>query len=217
MPSLSENVALIRSYTQANDELKLAHHFLYDLRSPQDGEPRFVVMGINPGETPSDWEKSRTPTEETSEYDFHVEVGSGRSAIRWSKAAAFYLDDADYVQAELFFWSSADSGKAFSDRFGSLRRSRHLPFCTVLNEQLIQHYQPRAVVFPGIGYAGLAGDLYGLKPIASLSDSKHRLVEHMTDGVRPWLFTKHWTGSFGLTMSHREAIRDYVRNHSQLS
>lgn len=215
MPNPTQNIALIRAYTEANEELKRAHHFLFDLRSPPDGRPEFVVMGINPGEVPSDWEKSPTPTEETSEYDFHVERGSGRSAIRWAKACNFFLDGNDYVLAELFFWSSADAGAAFTERFGPLRRSKHLAFCAVLNEQLIRHYQPRAVLLPGVGYADLAASLYGLTSIRTVWDGRHRLIEHMTDGERPWFITKHWTGARGFTAHQKQAVLEYVKSHSK--
>jgi hypothetical protein len=214
MSSLTENIALIRAYTQDHEELKQAHHFLYDLRSPPNVQPEFVVMGLNPGELPSDWEKSPTPTEETSQYDFHVERGSGRSAIRWAKACTYFLDGADYVLAELFFWSSANAGKAFEQRFGPLRKSKHLAFCAVLNEQLIRHYQPRAVLLPGIGYTDVATTLYELKSIRTVSGGGKRLIEHMTDGDRSWFITQHWTNARGITNDQWAIVRDYIRAHT---
>jgi hypothetical protein len=214
MPSPEENIALIRAYTAMNAELKLAHHFLYDLRSPPDGQPKFVVMGINPGEVAGDWSKSPTPTEETSEYDFHVELGDGRERIRWTQACRYILDGEDYVQAELFFWSSSRSGRSFRDRFGPLEKSRHLPLCTVLNEKLITHYQPRAVVFVGIGQANLVSRLYELREVATVFDGRERVVVHMTDGRRPWFVTKHWTGAYGFSSTQRDMIRNYVRTNS---
>ena len=212
-PVLTANIEELADYTERHAELRAAHHFLYDLRCPADGAPRFVVMGINPGETASDWEMAPTPTEETSRYDFHVAKGCGRSAIRWSKAARFYLDDADYVLAELFFWSSRD-GVQFRQRFGALGKSKHLPLCTRMNKTLIEAYVPRAVVVPGIGSARLCQPLYGLKHVASLTSAKGRLVEHYHDGRRPWIFTKHWTGSFGLSNEQRTEIQRYIRSNT---
>ena len=133
---LLRNIERVSDYTAAHTELRAAHHFLYDLRHPKDGQPQYVVMGVNPGETARDWMIAPEPTEETSRCDFHDEVGSGRNAIRWSKAARYFLDDADYVLAELFFWSSSDS-RAFTGRFGPLAKSKHLPFCVELNNDLI--------------------------------------------------------------------------------
>lgn len=170
-------------------------------------------MGINPGEVDADWEMCPTPTEETSEYDFHVQRGKGRTAIRWSKACTFFLGGADYVLTELFLWSSANT-KTFKERFGRLKTSKHLAFCTVLNEKLIRHYSPRAVILPGLGCAGLASRLYDLRRVTTISDSRHRLIEHMTDGQRPWFITKHWTGSHGFTAAQRATIREYIRAHS---
>ncbi|MBX7135381.1 MAG: hypothetical protein K1X67_22150 [Fimbriimonadaceae bacterium] len=207
---LASNIERLADYTASHPELRAAHHFLYDLRCPPKGQPKFVVMGINPGETPNDWLLSPTPTEETSRYDFHVEAGPGRSAIRWSKAAQFFLDGADYVLAEIFFWSSRD-GRHFRERFGELKSSPHLPMCTAMNKDLIEAYAPRAVIVPGIGSARLCQSLYGVNHLGGLASTKGRLVEHFTDGRRPWIFTKHWTGSFGLSNEQRVQIRDYIR------
>lgn len=207
---LRANIERLAAYTAEHPELKAAHHFLYDLRHPKGGTPRFVVMGVNPGETDTDWRIAPQPTEETSRYDFHVEAGPGRSAIRWSSAARYFLDGADYVLAELFFWSSYDS-RAFTERFGPLARSPHLPICVEMNRDLIEAYQPRAVVLPGLTHIPLVRDLYGLTPVETAVHDGKRIAEHYTDGARPWVFTKHWTAAFGFSRQQRELARDAIR------
>ena len=209
--TLTKNIELISAYTALYPELKAAHHFLYDLRHPRDGKPEFVVMGVNPGETAYDWTIAPEPTEETSRFDFHAEDGGGRSAIRWSKAAQYFLDHTDYVLAELFFWSSYDS-KAFRERFGPLAKSKHLPFCVELNRNLIDIYQPKAVVLPGLTNLNLVRDLYGLSAVGQIGDGSSRVVELYTDGQRPWVFTKHWTASFGFSRQQRELARQAIRD-----
>ncbi len=208
---LRANIERLAAYTAEHAELKAAHHFLYDLRFPKEGNPQFVVMGVNPGETEQDWRIAPKPTEETSRYDFHDEVGPGRSAIRWSKAARYFLDDADYVLAELFFWSSYDS-RVFAERFGPLATSKHLPLCVEMNLDLIEAYQPRAVVLPGLTHVRLVRDLYGLTPVGAVTDGGLRIAEHYTDGKRPWVFTKHWTAAFGFSKQQREVARQAIRS-----
>ena len=109
-PNLTANIERIAAYTANHADLRRAHHFLYDLRSPPNGTPRFVVMGVNPGETDRDWRLCSEPTEETSRHDFHRRAEKGGSALRWARLAEYYLDGADYVLAEQFFWSSRDLG-----------------------------------------------------------------------------------------------------------
>lgn len=208
--SLLTNIERVSAYTAEHPELAAAHHWLYDLKHPRDGKPRFVVMGVNPGETEGDWIIAPTPTEESSRFDFHIEQGTGRSAIRWSKAASFFLDGADYVLAELFFWSSYDS-RVFTERFGPLHKSKHLPFCVQMNRDLITAYEPEAVVLPGLTHLKLVESLYGLTHVETILDGGTRVAERFTDGIRPWVFTKHWTAAFGFTKAQRELARETVR------
>ena len=127
---------------------------------------------------------------------------------------SYFLDDADYVPPNvLFFWSSSN-GRHFKDRFGDLKSSKHLPICTDMNKQLIEAYSPKAVVLPGIGTAELCSSIYELKYESGLTCSKGRLVERYSDGKRPWIFTKHWTASFGFSNDQREQVRDYIRTRT---
>ena len=112
---------------------------------------------------------------------------------------------------EAFFWSSKD-GKQFKERFGDLAASPHLPFCTEMNQQLIEAYMPKAIIAPGLGLAEVCRPIYGLKFEDRLVCDKGRLAECYTDGIRPWVFTKHWTASFGFSNNQRSAVRDYIRS-----
>ena len=212
---LTANIERIAAYTAQHPELRQAHHFLYDLRSPPDGRPEFVIMGINPGETAWDWEHYPQPTEETSRYDFHHRAEKdGDSALRWGKLCRFYLDGADYVLAEVFFWSSRDMSE-FKERYGPLVASLHLPFCREMNLDIISAYQPKAVILPGLQSSTLCASLYGLRHVESIRHEGARVVEAFSDGTRPWLFTKHWSGAFGFTQTQRERVREAIQVASQ--
>jgi len=207
--TLTKNIELISAYTAQHPELKAAHHFLYDLRRPRDGKPDFVVMGVNPGETTHDWTIAPEPTEETSRFDFHVGHEHVPSAKKWASSVQYFLGDADYVLAELFFWSSYDS-RAFTERFGPMSKSKHLPFCVEMNKDLIEAYAPKAVVLPGLGNLPLVRDLYGLQAVKQVKDGNVRVAEHYSDGQRPWVFTKHWTAAFGFSQKQRELAKQAI-------
>ena len=209
---LRSNIEKIEAYTARHPELATAHHWLYDSRYPQEGIPQFVVLGINPSETDEDWTRYPKPTEDTSRFDYHDRKCLTRAARNWQSKARDILGGADYVLAELFFWSSKDTNKkSFHARYGPLARSPHLSFCADLNRELIDAHQPRAVVAPGIGYASLLAKLHGLKHEETVRAANgHRLVERFSDGHRAWLVTKHWTGSFGFSAEEQTVIRDQV-------
>lgn len=208
---LIKNIELISEYTAHHSELKAAHHFLYDLRCPRGGKPEYVVMGVNPGETDHDWKIAPEPTEETSRFDFHAGHSVGTSAKKWASSVQYFLGDADYVLAELFFWSSYDS-RAFTERFGPMSKSKHLPFCVEMNKDLIEAYGPKAVVLPGLGNLPLVRDLYDLKSVGQIKDGTVRVAEYYTDGQRPWVFTKHWTAAFGFSQKQRELAKQAIRD-----
>ena len=210
-PNLNAEIEEIAAYTARFPELRQAHHFLFDLRYPATAKPRFVVMGINPGEVENDWRLSAEPTEETSRHDFHRRGEPDGHVPPWVLQARYYLDGAPYVQSELFFWSSKDLAQ-FELRYDKLHRSPHLAFCRDLNRRLIAAHRPDAVVLPGLGTANLCATLYGLTHIRTVVGHGARLAEVYSDGARPWIFTKHWTGSFGLTREQRAAIRDAIRS-----
>ena len=106
MPNqISKTLEEIREYTQKNPELKKSHHFLFNC--PLDSESDLadvIVIGLNPGETRPDWNYgTNLPTEESSEFDFHDELGRGRSSVRWSQLCKEYLPNNDIFLSEFFF------------------------------------------------------------------------------------------------------------------
>lgn len=212
---LDLNIEAIRRYTAEHEELREAHHFLYDLPLNGDvGLPELVVMGINPGETQTDRDACPGPTQETSKYDFHEHSPLGRSkgSKRWRKLTAEFTGGRSVIFSELFFWSSRDHAELL-ERFGSLWVSRHLSFCIDMNRDLIRLYQPKAVIFVGLSNSERAAIAFGLKHVDAHCVSGTRVVEHYRDEHRPWFFTKHWTGSRGFTTAQREAIKVYLKEN----
>jgi hypothetical protein len=204
----------IRDYTMNHKELCTAHHFLFDL--PLDkggGKPEVVMMGINPGETEWDRHAYPGPTEETWIHDFHEKSPLGRSqgSINWRRNAEFFANGKRVVFTELFFWSSNHTTE-FKQRFGPLWKSRHLSFCVDQNRTLIEEYEPSAVIFAGVSDAQRVAGLFGLRHAQTLSDDTGRLVEHYQNESRPWLFTKHWSGSFGFSASQKQEIKNYIKS-----
>src|SRR5207249_321472 len=85
---ISRNIQFIKEYTASHQDLReKAHHFLYDKRFNDAERIRYIVMGINPGEPPSDTNiRGDTILEETSEYDYLREGKPTRAATRWRNA-----------------------------------------------------------------------------------------------------------------------------------
>lgn len=212
---LDSNIQVIRKYTAEHAELRQAHHFLYDLPLNLDvGSPEIVVMGINPGETAVDRASCPGPTEETSKYDFHEHSPAGRStgSRRWRELTAKFTGGRSVVFTELFFWSSRNHAELL-ERFESLWDSRHLGFCIDMNRDLIELYQPKAVIFVGLSNSEKAANAFGLKYVDTHRVGGTRVLEHYRDARRPWFFTKHWTGSRGFTIAQRDAIRIYLEHN----
>lgn len=210
---LDAAIQQIRNYTTNHTELRAAHHFLYDL--PLDkgaGTPEVVVMGINPGETERDRQAYPGPTEETWNHDFHerASVGRSRGSDQWRRNAAFFADGKAVVFTELFLWSSRN-GEEFKQRFGPVWGSRHLSFCTEMNQTLLSEYQPKSVIFVGVSDSAKVAKEFGLTPVYTFVNNNHRLLEHFRDNFRPWFFTKHWSGSFGFSKVQKRAIKEYIQ------
>jgi hypothetical protein len=215
---ISENISSIKQRMQDQRELQQAHHFVYDKRYNQESNTiKYILMGINPGETPNDWltwpRQKGTPTEETSAFDFHEVSGSSRSAMRWKNTCKAILGTLDVALAEAFFWSSKDVAELES-RYGKLERSEHLEFCTKLNRELIEIHAPDAVIVVGVGakYTNILPSLYTLRHVRSVAgENGGRVIEHYEDGSRPWIFCKHWTGARP-SNSEKETMRTYIAN-----
>ncbi|MGC2620120.1 MAG: hypothetical protein WA414_13835, partial [Acidobacteriaceae bacterium] len=120
------------------------------------------------------------------------------------------------VFTELFFWSSRNHAELL-ERFESLWGSRHLKFCIEMNKDLIEVYQPKAVIFVGLSNSERAAKAFGLNYVATHRVGITRVVEHFRDEHRPWFFTKHWTGSRGFTEEQRQAVRAYLERNLQES
>jgi len=213
---LNQNISTIRKYTAAHAELRAAHHFLYDLPLKRDTKiPEVVVMGINPGETEFDRDAYPGPTEETWNFDFHERSRLGRSkgSVRWHNYAEYFANGRPLVMTELFFWSSRNNAE-FEERFGLLEVSPHLQFCMNLNRSLIDEYQPKSIIFPGVGKTQVVAKKFGLRHVDTLCDGGKRLVLHYRDESRPWYFTQHWTSAWGLSNTDKDDIRKYIDQSS---
>ena len=212
----AECLERIRAYTQQHPELREAHHFLFDLPITEKRDPVDVlVMGMNPGESPSDFDICDPVAEESSAYDFHERDGAGRDHIPWHRRARTILRGTGAVQTEAFFWSSEKSGAKFRARFGTpIERSPHLKFCTEMNTALIAHHQPKVVVAVGLAMECWLPGRFGLRYVDTrfTSDGDSRVVECFTDGTRPWLLTKHWTGAW-LSEGEEKLIQQEIRAH----
>lgn len=212
---LDSNIEVIRRYTAADPELRKAHHFLYDLPLDKSvGTPEVVVMGINPGETQIDRDAYDGPTEETWSFDFHEHAAAGRSlgSKRWRKLTQDFVGEKSVIFTEFFFWSSNNQRELVA-RFGPLWTSPHINFCIKMNQTLIEAYQPKAVIFVGLSGSKKVANEFGLRSIHTLKMHGHRLVDHYQDEHRPWLFTKHWTGSRGFTTPQKHTIKSYLHQH----
>ena len=176
-------------------------------------------MGINPGEQHEDFVTAPCPPvhEESFEIDFHEQYGKGRSAVKWTKTTEAFCETKQYIQSEMFFWSSKDIGMLES-RFGSLtarnQPNKHLEFCNRLNRELINLTAPSAIVVPGIGCTKIMSKNFNLTFEDSIKDpeSNHRLCERYSDKERTWLFTKHWSGAHGFSSDQRAIVKREIQS-----
>jgi hypothetical protein len=204
---LAAEIEAVRAYTAADPKLRACHHFSYDFRLGAFERAEYVVMGVNPGETDDDLRTEPGPTEESSLFDYRGGVDS-QSRRRWFNACRRTLRTDRLALTELVFWSSPDVN-ALRARLGDL--GPYLGWCRELNQRLLEHHRPRAVVLPGFSFLRETVELYGLKPVASVPDALgRRLIEHMTRDGQPWVFTKHWSGARGFTREDRERIADHL-------
>ncbi len=67
------------------------------------------------------------------------------------------------------------------------------------------------VVFPGISVAEKVAEKYKLRHHREIVDERNRLILHYIDqGDVPWIFTKHWTGSRGLSNVQKAIMKTYI-------
>tara|TARA_B100000902_G_scaffold230224_1_gene218435 strand:+ start:754 stop:1419 length:666 start_codon:yes stop_codon:yes gene_type:complete len=209
----------IREYTQKYPELKKSHHFLFNC--PLDSQSSYadvIVVGLNPGETQPDWKYGTSlPTEESSEFDFHDELGKGRSSVRWSQLCKDYLPGSNIFLSEFFFWSSGNLDNEFKDRFGySFKKSPHFGFCKKCNEKMIAHHKPKLVVATGTSWASFFSSLYKMehiKTVQCIKDRRNRnIIHHYSFKGVPFIFTPHWSSGY-VSNHEKEDIKSYLSKY----
>jgi len=203
----------VRQYDENQSELQSSHHFMFCLPiSNSKSSKRILLMGFNPGESDSDWRMTDGKrSEESFDYDFH-QGKPGRSSKRWRSNVDYFIGDAEVFLTEFCFWSSTNV-KQLSERIGSLTISNpHLRFCTTINTKLIAALKPNLVVFTGVSRYPLVEEAFKLRPSPEIeSPGGKRLWIHATSSQCRWLFTRHWTGSFGFTQADRELVREEIQ------
>jgi hypothetical protein len=195
------------TYTLMHAELSEAHH--YDFALMLNGRADYFVMGLNPGETAED--RCLHPGRGHLNPYGNPAGPFSMSAKRWYKRSERLLDTPNILYGDFFFWSSHNIGNAFIERFGTtLEASPHLPFCRRMIGALLAMYTPKAVIIPGLKLCSIVPSLYDLKQVATIPQGTKRLIEHYTDGARPWLFIKHFSAR--PTRAETEAAKRYVEN-----
>ena len=226
MINLSKTLNKIRNYTRKHSELQKCHHFLFNLPLDKTSiKADVLVIGVNPGEGPSDWKLVNTPTEETHEFDFHEEFGKGRASIPWSKTCKKYLPDSEIFQSEFFFWSSPQASEnprneKFSERFGysfkhCLRKGAHFDFCKECNLELIRFHKPKLIVAPGTTHVDDLSKKYDLRHKKTLkreiNKKQGKIICHYEWEDIPFIFTPHWS-SARLWKEEISEIKSYLSN-----
>jgi hypothetical protein len=220
---LEKATRCIRNYTAEHCKLKTAHHFVYDSPLDKNAErPQFVVMGLNPGETDCDLKDGPGPTERTWLCDFTDQrpCGPGQGSVNWRRRAKWFTHDEPFVITELFFWSSHD-GKALRNQFGPLWGSADPEFCTHKNRILIEEYQPKAVIFVGIGKADRIAEVFEVRHKQDVwkeyrfkkrthETVNRRIVRHYQGAGCPWFFTRHWSGAWGVSEFELDDARNFI-------
>jgi len=226
---ISRNLSQIREYSQIHKELKKSHHFLYNSLIGEDNEPaEVVIIGLNPGETDKDFDYlANLPTEESSEFDFHKEIGRGSSSKRWYQLCKQYAQTDKIVLTEFFFWSSPqvgedkDKGVKFSERFGyEFKDCPHFNFCRDKNIDLIEAHNPKLILCPGVENHELFASIYDLDHVGIFRSNKDKrqrqaIVHYDLSGV-PFIFTPHWRTGF-VSNIEKSFIIDYLEKTTKLT
>jgi len=206
----------IRDYMKQHFKLQQAHHFCFDLPlSPKSKKVDFIIMGLNPAEPKNPDKSKKTPTEETREFDYYEKFHHGRREdIPWTKLCYEMAGSKNIVVSEFFFWSSKNK-KQLDERYGRLDgKNPHFHFCTRINKALINFHKPKAIIVAGLGNKDLSNKLFEFKVEKSVHTAKgHRLIEKCRDKNKNlWIFTKHWTGSFGFSNEEKKTIQDFIKD-----
>ena len=208
---LSSNIECIRLYTRRHPELHSVPYFLFDLHlDKQATDPPVVVMGINPGR-PKKAEELIGPTEETSLHDFHDTYGQKRHELTWTKKLVEYCGTRNIVQTELFFGAPGTSRS--SSRCLETSETHLISSFARAKSSLLEVHQPPLIVFTGLTYRQYPVDLFSLQgPVHKVVGRSGKcVVQHYTDGKRPWLICKHFSGSSFMTRDEADDIKQYIR------
>jgi hypothetical protein len=198
---LSEDVS---RYTREHGELALARWFSFD--EPLAESVQYIFMDTYPSESAAEQSLAVAPCRQRP--------SSGFVAARHEQIRKFLSHD-QVACGYHFFWSARNTHQ-FKKRFGTgFTGSSHLEFCRDVNLKMFDHYRPKAIISNGVSTASTRiARLYSLKLLEIKTDqSKSILVKQFSDGIRPWLFVKHLSGSFGYTKEQRQAVQSYVRDH----
>ncbi len=207
---ISKLLTDIRSYRDNNADLQEAHHFIFCKPIIRNKNAKnLIVMGINPGETTADRISTNgNPSEETFEFDFH-EGNRSAASKKWMSNIDFFLPDHNIFLTELFFWSSKDV-KHLTERYGKIQpENQHIQFCKEKNLALIDLIRPDAIIFTGITYLKTVASIYNLNLKVELFKNKRLAVQASSDSC-PWVFTRHWSGSFGFSKSDKNEIKNFI-------
>ena len=219
---LGNNLKKIREYTKKNIELSKCHHFVFNLplNKMHEGADA-VIIGLNPGESISDWSYTENlPTEESSDFDWKDKAGKGRSATKWLGLCEEYIGTSKVILSEFFYWSSKQigndtiKGETFKERFGyNFKGCPHFNFCKEHNIDLINFHQPRIIIAPGTSYTDFFAKIYQLdhiKTVKCVTDSRNRkIIVHYEFMNIPFLFTPHWTSGY-VSNIEKAAIKNYI-------
>lgn len=221
---LGNNLKTIREYTKNNIELSKCHHFVYNLPlNKMDVGADAVIIGLNPGESISDWVYTENlPTEESSDFDWKDKAGKSRSATKWSGLCEEYIGTSKVILSQFFFWSSkqigndTNKGETFKQRFGyNFKGCPHFNFCREHNIDLIKFHQPRIIIAPGTSYADFFAKNYQLDHVTTVKCDtdlrKRKIIIHYEFMNIPFLFTPHWTSGYVSNVEKSE-IKNYIRN-----
>jgi hypothetical protein len=204
----------IREQSETNQLLQDCHHFLFALPIKQSNNVRKVLlMGFNPGETIDDIIKTNgKKAEESFELNFH-QYDRSKSSARWMNLTNYFIEDADILMTEYIFWSSPNIIE-LARRIGKISPSHELVvYCTNLNQHLIKIIRPDLIVVTGLAnYKDIAASFL-LREVGRFKDiSGHNIWIQAESADNTWLFTKHWTGSFGFSLSQREVVRNKIKS-----
>jgi len=180
----------IRKYQRQHPELlEKSHHFVFDcpLNFSLSCRPRYIWIGLNPGNDESDWSKTKgNNDEETRDRDFQEIYGRSRGSKTRKTKIRNFLGQTVFDQTthtEIFFWGSKNLQDDFYRRYGtSLHSSPHLEFCTQVNRELVDRVKPKAIFFESLDSIKVLEKAFALKKVDSYPAGTRKVDEYLVDG-----------------------------------